>query len=86
MCSFAGAGPARWVGFTIFEGGALPNKCNYIKFEGMVVFRRYNDCVYVVSVRLYVLVCASTHHHAVTVHVHACTSFACVLHMHAPAV
>ena len=38
------------------------------------------------SVRLYVLVCASSHHHAFTVHVHACSSFACVLHTHAPAV
>ena len=59
MCGFAGTGPARWVGFIILEGGALQNKGNYIKFEGMVLFRR-NDCVYVVSVRLYVRVCAST--------------------------
>ena len=85
MCGFAGTGPALWVCFIIFEGGAIQNEGNYINFEGMVLFRR-NDCLYAVSARLYVLVCASTHHHAFTVHVHACASFACVLHMHALAV
>ncbi len=40
-------------------------------------------CFDVVGVCVYVLVCASTHHHAFTVHVHACASFACVLHIRA---